>query len=151
MDIEINRHLVGKEFDVSSFEVSTEEIVQFATFCGDTDPRFTDPTHPDFQAPPTLTAKYTAWRMLPERFRPYGQRGFDAGKCVSVLGPIRPGDTLTAHSQLADIYEKTGRSGPMVFIVHRMEFENQRGEPVAVVDWRLVQQPDPEPEAESES
>jgi hypothetical protein len=25
-----------------------------------------------------------------------------------------------------------------MFVVHRMEFRNQRDEPVAVVDWRLV-------------
>ena len=43
-----------------------------------------------------------------------------------------------------DIYEKTGRSGLMVFIVHRMEFENQDGTPVSIVDWRLVRQPDVE-------
>jgi hypothetical protein len=28
----------------------------------------------------------------------------------------------------------------MLFIVHRMEFQNQRGEPVSTVDWRMVQQ-----------
>ena len=27
----------------------------------------------------------------------------------------------------------------MLFIVHRMEFSNQRGEPVSIVDWRMVQ------------
>ncbi len=56
----------------------------------------------------------------------------------------RPDETLTASSLIADIYEKTGRSGQMIFIVHRMEFSNPKGELVSVVDWRLVQQPDPE-------
>ena len=65
--------------------------------------------------------------------------GFDGGKCVEVTGPVRPGDTLTAKSLIADIYEKTGRSGTMVFIVHRMVFTNQKGEPVSTVDWRLIQ------------
>ena len=66
--------------------------------------------------------------------------GFDAGKCVTVLGAIRPGDRITAKSKIHDIYTKTGRSGTMLFIVHRMEFQNQRGEPVSIVDWRMVQQ-----------
>ena len=48
------------------------------------------------------------------------------------------------RSKIHDIYEKTGRSGTMVFIVHRMEFSNQRGEPVSIVDWRFLQQPDPD-------
>ena len=83
-------------------------------------------------------------RILPAEFPRIGSRGFDAGKTVVSLAPIRPGDTLTARSRIADIYEKTGRSGPMVFIVHRMEFQNQNGEDVSVVDWRMVRQPDPE-------
>jgi acyl dehydratase len=66
--------------------------------------------------------------------------GFAAGKCVTPIAPIRPGDKITARSQIHDIYTKTGRSGTMLFIVHRMEFQNQRGEPVSIVDWRMVQQ-----------
>ncbi|MCP4036774.1 MAG: MaoC family dehydratase, partial [bacterium] len=52
--------------------------------------------------------------------------------------PMRPGDTITGRSQIHDIYEKTGRSGPMMFVVHRMEFTNQDGVKVAIVDWRVV-------------
>ena len=62
-------------------------------------------------------------------------------KCVEVYGPIRPDDKIIARSEIHDIYEKTGRSGSMLFIVHRMEFSNQKGEPVSVVDWRRVIQP----------
>ena len=104
--------------------------------------RYTDPSHPDFQAPPTFTAMFNSRRMMPQNFPRLARRGgFDAGKSVEILGPVRPGDTLTSKSQIADVYEKTGRSGLMIFIVHRMEFSNQKGEPVSVVDWRMVQQP----------
>jgi acyl dehydratase len=140
----IDRSWVGREFDLSHFEVTREEILEFAQSCGELDPRFTEATHPDFQAPPTLTAKYVSRRVLPRDFPLVGGRGFDAGKTVTALAPIRPGDRLTARSRIADVYEKTGRSGSMVFIVHRMEFSNQRNEPVSVVDWRMVRQPDPE-------
>jgi hypothetical protein len=37
-----------------------------------------------------------------------------------------------------DIYEKTGRSGTMVFIVFRTTVSNQRGETVSVVDQRMM-------------
>ena len=53
--------------------------------------------------------------------------------------PIRPGDTVVARSHIHDIFEKTGRSGGMMFIVHRMEFTNQRDELVAIVDWKMIQ------------
>jgi hypothetical protein len=140
----IDRSWIGKEFDTAEFNVKQEEVLAYAKACGEQDPRFTDPAHPEFQAMPTFTAKYVSRRILPESFPSLGSRGFDAGKTVHVRGSVRPGDRLVAHSKIADIYEKTGRSGPMVFIVHRMEFENQRGELVSVVDWRMVRQPDPE-------
>lgn len=140
----IDRSWIGREFDVVEFEVTEKEMLEWASACGETEARFTDPSCPDFQAPPTLTAKYVSRRILPEHFPRIGGRGFDAGKTVVSIAPIRPGDRLTARSRIADVYEKTGRTGPMVFIVHRMEFANQRGEPVSVVDWRMVRQPDPE-------
>ena len=77
--------------------------------------------------------------MLPEDFPKFDLRAMiDAGKAVTWPAPIRPGETLTAKSHLHDIYEKTGRSGRMVFMVHRMEFSNAQGELVSVVDWRLI-------------
>ena len=142
--IKIDRKWIGREFDVAEFKVSEKGILAFSRACGETDPRFTAPEHPDFQAPPTFTSKYASRRILPEAFPYIGARGFDAGKTVEVLGPLRPLDTLIGHSKIADIYEKTGRSGPMIFIVHRMEFFNQTGDPVSIVDWRLVRQPDAE-------
>ncbi len=142
--IQIDRKWIGREVDVAEFKVSERGIQAFGRACGETDPRFTDPEHPDFQAPPTFTSKYVSRRILPEAFPYLGARGFDAGKTVEVLGPLRPHDTLIGHSKIADIYEKTGRSGPMIFIVHRMQFVNQAGDPVSIVDWRLVRQPDPE-------
>ena len=140
----IDKSWIGTEFDTAEFKVTEEEMVEFARACGETDPRFIDPAHHDFKAPTTLTSKYVSRRVLPQEFPRIGLRGFDAGKTVNAIAPIRAGDRLTARSRIADIYEKTGRSGPMVFIVHRMEFTNQRGEPVSIVDWRMVRQPDPE-------
>ena len=41
---------------------------------------------------------------------------------------------------MIDVYAKTGRSGTMVFIVNRMTFSDQQGQPVATVDWRMIRQ-----------
>ena len=54
--------------------------------------------------------------------------GFDAGKDIDFHAPIRPGDSITAISSIVDLYEKTGRSGSMWFVVYRQELRNQRGE-----------------------
>jgi hypothetical protein len=141
--IEEVKKWVGREFDLAEFQVSEAEILDFALAVGETEPRFTDPRHPDFQAPPTFAAKFVSRRVLPDAFPAASARGFDAGKTVIWHAPIRAGRTLRAHSKIADVYEKTGRTGSMVFIVHRMEFECD-GEPVATVDWRMVRQPRPE-------
>ncbi len=144
MDVEkLKEDWVGLEFDVVEFEMSGEEMVAWAETCGETARRFTDPEDPDFQAPATFTSKFLGRRAFPEGFPQIGRGpGFDAGKSVEIHAPVRPGDVLTARSHIADIYPKTGRSGPMLFIVHRMVFENQDGDRVSVVDWRRVLQPE---------
>jgi hypothetical protein len=130
----------GREFDAKEFEISQEAALEFARACGETDPRFTDPAHPHFRAPDTFTAGFTGGRIFPEELQPLLRRGFpfDAGKRVEPLAPIRPGDRLIGRSEIHDVYEKTGRSGSMLFLVHRMTFTNQDGRPVSIVDWRMV-------------
>jgi len=133
----------GFEFDRVEFDVSADELVEFAETVGEREPRYVDPTHADFQAVPNFTTKYHGRRMWPDEFPRLSSTsaGFDGGKAVEVKGAIRPGDRLTAKSHIHDIFEKTGRSGAMIFMIHRMEFRNQRDELVSVVDWRFIQKP----------
>lgn len=134
---------VGKEFQHASFSIDPQRMLDWAEACGETDPRFVDPSHPDFQAHPTFPACLNSGPILPKDFPELGNgRGIDGGKSVEVHAPIRPGDELTGHSLIADIYDKTGRSGTMIFIVHRMNFVNQAGTPVATVDWRMIRATD---------
>jgi hypothetical protein len=41
------------------------------------------------------------------------------------------GDVITVQKRLAQMYEKEGRSGPLVFVEMEFTFTNQRGEMVA--------------------
>lgn len=137
---QLKRDWAGAAFDTAEFEARADDLRDFALSCGETAPHYTDPEHPDFRAVPNFTSRYVGRRVLPENFPRFSSGfGFDAGKCVTVLGPLRAGDRVTAKSRIHDIYTKTGRSGTMLFIVHRMEFQNQRGEPISIVDWRMVQ------------
>lgn len=131
---------VGFEFDRADFTVELDELLNWAEACGESDPRFTDPANPDFQAHPAFTTKYQSQshRMFPENFPALGPGGIDGGKSVEVHGPIHPGDRLHASAQIADIYDKTGRSGTMIFVVHRMSFTNQDGELVSTVDTKMI-------------
>ncbi len=133
---------VGVEFDLATFTADESKMLAWANACGETDPRFTDPSHPDFQAHPTFTSHFVSRRVLPENFPKIGgPNGIDGGKAVVVHRPIRPGDVLRASTTIADIYDKTGRSGTMVFIVQRMSFFNHQDEPVSTVDWKMIRSP----------
>jgi hypothetical protein len=136
----LKRDWAGAAFDTAEFEITAGDLRDFALACGETASHYTDPDDPEFRAVPNFTSRYVGRRVLPENFPRFSNGfGFDAGKCVTVLGPLRVGDRVTAKSRIHDIYTKTGRSGTMLFIVHRMEFSNQRGEPISIVDWRMVQ------------
>ena len=52
--------------------------------------------------------------------------------------PIRVGGAVTARAQVKEVYEKTGRSGSMVFIVTLVTYSNQRGEPVMTMQHSFV-------------
>ncbi len=139
IDVEaVKKEHLGHEFDETTFEIDGEILATYARACGETESRYLDPGDPEFRAVPNFATSFHGRRSLPDSFPVSLMRSFDAGKSVENLAPIRPGDTITGRSHIHDIYEKTGRSGPMMFLVHRMEFTNQDDVKVAVVDWRLV-------------
>lgn len=136
---EVRENWVGIEFDWATFDMRTEEMIEWAQACGEEDPRFVDSAHPDFQAHPGYTTHCMSGRVLPDGFPQIGGGfGIDGGKSVQVHAPIRPGDTLHATTTIADVFDKTGRSGTMIFIVQRMEFRDDRGELVSTVDWKMI-------------
>jgi hypothetical protein len=140
MDVaELKSRFSGFVFDEIDIDVEAESLRDFASACGETLPRFVDPTAPDFQSVPNYTTRIHGSRAMPKDFPIDMNRCFDAGKSVVNHRPVRPGDKIVGRSEIADIFEKSGRSGSMLFIVHRMNFYNQNGDHLAQVDWRLVQ------------
>jgi len=65
----------------------------------------------------------------------------DAGAATISFVPIRPGDVIHTRNVLHEVYEKTGRTGSMVFVVSRQTLTNQRGEMIAVIDSRFMLRP----------
>lgn len=143
---EFDRALIGEEFDrVVSRPVTAAEILRFARACGETDPNCTDEEaakngpHRGLIAPPLFAVSLRRERFVPAGIpRKVMYRGMDAGKDVEVGVPIRPGDILTSVATVHDIYEKTGRSGAMTFLVFRTVVTNQRGETAAIIDQRML-------------
>ncbi len=50
-----------------------------------------------------------------------------AGSRFEFLHPLRVGDQMTRETRVVDIKEKSGRSGPLVFVVVRHEISNAAG------------------------
>jgi len=136
---ELKEKWTGWTFDEVRFEIEAEALSEFSLACGETVPRYTDPNDSDFQAAPSYAARFHGRRQMPEGFPVDLATSFDGGKSVEWKAPIRPGDSVVARSHIHDIFEKTGRSGGMMFIVHRMEFSNQDDQLVAIVDWKMIQ------------
>ncbi len=140
MSIEIDRGIIGEEFDRCDTEpVSAEDLIAFARGLGETDPRYTEPG-PDLVGHPTYCVRYHGAKFFPDNL-PEGLRyrmSFDAGKDIELGAPIRPGDRIRVVSTLHDVYEKTGRTGAMYFVVVRFTLTNQHDELVANVDNRFM-------------
>ena len=139
LDIEdLKKRFLKVDFDEQTFSVTAAKLVDYAKACGEQAPRYTDPSHPDFQAPPTFPSSFSAGRRLPDGFPNLPGLGMDAGKAVSPKKPIRPDTKLTGRSHIHDIYTKSGRSGRMVFIVLRMDLFDPAGEHLASADTSMV-------------
>ena len=99
-------------------------------------------SHPDgFVAPAEfnpfawMTAESEALGAIPPthcRFR------LNGGIHVEYGEPIRPGDVITGVRSLADVTERTGRRGPMLFTVTADRWSNQRGDFVKLHHFTAV-------------
>jgi len=144
---DIDRSIIGQVYDRYTYhEIRREELLEYARTLGVDDPLYLDDDaaragpYGGLVAFPTYVVKLRGGQwMPPEVMKHMTLEGFDAGKDIELGVPVRPGDRLTATSTVTEIYEKTGRSGSMWFVVFRQEIRNQNDELVANVDSRLMQ------------
>jgi hypothetical protein len=134
---EIDRSIIGEEFDHTVFDpVRREDILEYLAATGETEPP-ADATA-ELLAPPTFVVRLRGRHFMPSNL-PKGLRiGLDAGKDIEFGVPVRPGDVLTAISTVHDLFEKTGRTGTMKFLVLRTVITNQREQLVAVMDQKMM-------------
>ncbi len=67
------------------------------------------------------------------------EKAMAGGLHIEYHKPVHPGDWLTATRTLTDIYEKQGRSGPLIFYEVVMEITNDDGEPVITEKTTWIQ------------
>jgi hypothetical protein len=139
VDIEALRtRFLNLEFDRGDFVLDPDKVATVARAAGERLPEFVDPAHPDFQASPAFIASLASGRHLPIDFPSLGGIPMDGGKAVTCLRPVRAGVPLTGRTHLHDIYDKSGRSGRMIFLVSRLELHDADGGHLATSDSRMV-------------
>lgn len=125
------RAAIGSRSDPVTWEVEKGEIIRFAEAVGDPNPLYSDEAaarkspYGGIIAPPTFLHAYGA---APLDFDYPEGVGLDGGSDWEYFEPVRPGDRITVTARIADIFEKSGRVGQMIFIVREIEYVNQLGE-----------------------
>jgi len=123
-------------FDRRDFTVQAENSATVARISGETRPEYIDPAHAAFEVFPAYIASLSSGRHLPIDFPALGGLPVDGGKAVTSLQPA--GVPLNGRTHLHDIYDKSGRSGRMVFLISRMEIYDAAEKLLALADSRMV-------------
>jgi acyl dehydratase len=127
MPISLNRGVVGREFPPYAVTVERGKIKEFARAIGDLNPFYLDDRVAaasewgDIIAPPTFATTFRdesadTSALLRELGTDisrvlHGEQEFELQR------PLQPGRTYLCRARVVDVYEKTGKSGPMGFVV----------------------------------
>jgi acyl dehydratase len=141
MPIPIDRGLVGREYPPYPVTVERGKIREFARALGDLNPFYLDDRvgaaseWGDVIAPPTFAITFRDESADTQAL--LRDLGTDISRILhgeqefELLGPLQPGHTYLCRTRVVDIYEKTGRSGPMAFVVREIAVTDRANEVVA--------------------
>lgn len=141
------RSWIGRETPSWTIVVSQLDVKRFAVATDDLNPLYLDEekatqsVYGGLIAPPLfymapLTEPKPESELRPDGLPYEGKfpipptplpRLMDGGTEIEFFQPIRVGDVLTGRSKIVDLYQKEGRSGPLIFVVRETSFTNQHG------------------------
>jgi acyl dehydratase len=137
MPIQLNR-VVGREYPPYAVTVERGRIKDFARAIGDLNPFYLDDEvgraseWGDVIAPPTFSISFRDESV--DLLRDLGtdvSRLLHGEQEFEIFEPLRPGETYLCRSKVVDQYEKTGKSGPMGFVVRETTITDRHNEVVA--------------------
>jgi len=140
MPIKVNTSVIGKEYPPYTVTVERGRIKDFARAIGDANPFYLDDrvgaASPwgDVIAPPTFLTTFRDENDTGTMLRDLGvdiARVLHGEQEFEIHRPITPGETFLCRSRILDVYEKTGKSGPMAFVVREMTATDSTNEIVA--------------------
>jgi acyl dehydratase len=143
MPIQINKSLIGKEYPPYAVTVERGKIKEFARAIGDANPLYLDDRvgaaseWGDLIAPPTFPVTFRDEAADTTAF--LRELGTDISRILhgeqefEIFRPLQPGQTYLCRAKVIDIYEKSGKSGPMAFVVRETTIADGANEIVAAM------------------
>ena len=133
-----SKEMIGRVLSTGSATVGAENVAEFARALGDPNPLYVDAASArsgpfgTLVAPPTYPIAFMTQAMAGgmETFLElglnfmtlvHGEQEFEYAR------PIRAGETLMLTGRIADVYEKTGSSGTLDFVVLETEARDADG------------------------
>lgn len=145
MSPENDSKMVGRRFSGDQpYLVTADKIADFCAAVGEDNPLYVDPIaakagpYGGIVAPPAFAASFRYADNVFDQLPAFRGGGLMAGIDIEFGAPIRIGDAIRVSSEVKEVYEKTGRTGTMRFVVVRSTLINQNGEMVAHVDHRMM-------------
>ena len=130
------RAAIGVDSKPITYDVEKGAIVKFAQAIGDANPLYNDEEaarrtrYGGLIAPPTFMRSLIS-NPAPAFKSPY-PANLDGGSQWEYFYPVRPGDRITVSTRLANLFERPGRLGNMLFSVRETKYVNQFDQTVAI-------------------
>ena len=116
---------IGEPRPAVTATIEAGHLKRFAEAIGDPNPRWLQ------EAPPTFLVALAATSYHLDEAEEYGKGWLNGGNRFEYVEPVKVGDTITASGSVKDVYEKSGSSGGLLFIIFETEYRNQHGRTVA--------------------
>lgn len=112
--------------------VEAGHVRRFAEAIGDPNPRWTK------EAPPTFLVALASGSIHLGDAEDFGTGWLNGGNRFEYFIPVMIGDQITARGHVADVYDKAGSSGDLLFIIFETVYKNQRDEVVARLRGTMI-------------
>ena len=126
------RARIGVDGSPVTAPVEAGHVKRFAAAIGDPNPRWTK------EAPPTFLVALAPVSLHLAEAEEYGQGWLNGGNRFEYFAPVLIGDEITATGRVADVYEKSGSSGDLLFIIFETNYVNQEGVVVAKLRGTMI-------------
>jgi len=127
------KSMLGMELNRAVLEIDKTMLSRLAEAIDDPNPRWQEEAAPGF----LIAAMVSGGGEPPKTLFPL-KRMVAGGGDWEYLLPIKVGDMITCVTNLADMYEREGKAGKLLFLVTETTITNQKKEVVAKAKGSLI-------------